>query len=52
MDGYMVRFTTPTRGKAGSMNDAVIEAIYRYPVKGPSPDRPPGAIDAVPSARA
>ncbi len=23
----------------GSMNDAVIDAIYRYPVKGLSPDR-------------
>jgi hypothetical protein len=48
----MVRFTTPTRSKAGSMNDAVIEAIYRYPVKGSSPDRLPGAVDAAPPARA
>jgi hypothetical protein len=31
--------------KAGSMNDAVIEAIYRCPVKGLSPDRPPVAGD-------
>jgi hypothetical protein len=32
----MVRFTPPA---AKPMNDAVIEAIYRYPVMGLSPDR-------------
>jgi hypothetical protein len=32
----MVRFTPPV---AKPMNDAVIEAIYRYPVKGLSTDR-------------
>jgi hypothetical protein len=32
----MVRFTPPA---AKPMNDAVIEAIHRYPVKGLSPDR-------------
>jgi hypothetical protein len=28
------------------MNDAVIDAIFRYPVKGLSPERPPVARDA------
>jgi uncharacterized protein YcbX len=37
----MVHFTPPA---AQSMNDAVIEAIYRYPVKGLSPDRLPAAV--------
>jgi hypothetical protein len=36
VDGYMVGFTPPA---ANPMNDAVIEAIYRYSVKGLSPDR-------------